>query len=235
MRCNRTYTYSRSTHYIGKLWSGVNSVTGINIVLCINYRYFGSPGFRTAQGFIGDVFFIVDSSESVSTRNYQLEKEFVKSLAREFNVLPGKSRAAYMTYGNFPWLLKRFETHSNPDEFTSIIDRSTAIGGRRRIDKTLEITAREFVNARPNIPKIAILITAGRQSADPEAEPFDSAIRPLRQLGVKTYVVSIGSTPDAQELNPLVEQSKDIFPQNSFNTLKPKKVAKEIISRQGKL
>lgn len=196
--------------------------------------YLFSIGILPPNSFNGDVFFIVDSSGSVSKKNYQLEKEFVKSVAKEFNVAPGKSRAAFLTYGSFPWLVKRFESHSLPGEFESVVDRTSAIGGPRRIDKTLEVSAREFLNARPKIPKIAIIMTGGKQVADLLVEPLNSAIQPLRRLGVKTYVVAIGNTSDVRELNALVERPQDIFLQKSFSTLRPKDIVKKIINKHCK-
>lgn len=171
---------------------------------------------------------MTDSSSDVQNNDFKTQKDFTKTLAKHFNVQPGKSRAALLTYGSNPSLQFRFDGYKTISEFESRVDRAVPVGGNRRIDKALEATQQLIKVARPKVPKIVVLFVSGRQALG--SDDLSKRVAPLRKAGVKTYVIAVGSAPDTNELRPLVSTPGDLFIIPSYNSLAPKgpAVAKHI-------
>ena len=169
--------------------------------------------------FIGDVVFLVDSSLNVSQDNFQKETDFVKAMARLLNVRPSKSRAAVISYGRNSTLVTRFTSYSSTDEFEASVDSAPYEGGLRRIDQAVRNAGRVLGEARRSLPKVVILLTSGPETQDPDTEDlFDAAVA-LRGFDAKSFVVAIGSSPDVNELLPLVRTPEDVFQVPSFDDL----------------
>ncbi|KAK3745599.1 hypothetical protein QZH41_005840 [Actinostola sp. cb2023] len=167
----------------------------------------------------GDIIFLMDSSSPVGTREYLKEKEFVKSLAKSLKVGPGHSRAALITYGSRASRVVNFDGTNTLKDFEFAVDSAGKVGGPRRIDSALDTAATMLDESRPNVPKIVVLMTAGRTSLTGAYKALDAAAKPLRDRGAKTYVVAIGAEPNQNELLPVVESPRDIFRIQSFDLL----------------
>lgn len=105
----------------------------------------------------------MDSSSDISANDYEKEKTLVKALTQTFNSLPNKSRTALITYGNRPQVVYGFENDLNVDALQRRIDSALQMGGGRRIDRALEEGAQLMKTSKQSVPKIVLLITAGRQ------------------------------------------------------------------------
>ena len=92
--------------------------------------------------------------------------------------------------------------------------------GTTRIDLALEKAAQEiFPQARQGVPKIAILITDGKQSQAADAKGLTDASEPLRKAGVRVLAVGIGSGVDPDELRLLTESDEDVVVTQTFADL----------------
>lgn len=180
--------------------------------------------------FKGDVVFLVDSSLAVSQDDFQKETAFVKAMARLLNVKPQMSRAAVISYGRNSTLVTRFFSYSSTDEFEASVDSAPYEGGLRRIDQVIRNAGRVLGEARRSLPKVVILLTAGPETQDPDTEDLYDAAVALRGFNAKTFVVAIGSSPDVDELLPLVRKPEDVFNVSSFDGLegKTKSMARRI-------
>lgn len=158
-------------------------------------------------------------------------------MARHFNVSPGRSRASVITYGNSNRRATGFDGYKNIQEFDSRVDQAPRIGGRRRIDRALETAVSELRQSQPTSRKIVVLLTSGRETRELDTKTMIEASKPLRRLGVQTYVMAIGRNPNGQELRPVVGQPEDIFFIKDFDGLPSKStpIANEILKRSGKL
>jgi hypothetical protein len=181
--------------------------------------------------------FLADSSTTVSKEDYKKEKTVVKRMARYFNVSPGKSRAAFITYGNRNLRATGFNDYSNIQEFDSRVEQAPSMGGRRRIDRALEAAVTELRQSRPISRKIVVLLTSGRETPESDTKSMIDVSEPLRRLGVSTYVMAIGRNPNGQELRPVVDKPEDIFFIPDFDSLPSKitPVTNEILKRSGKI
>ena len=154
-----------------------------------------------------DVIFLLDSSRGVSPEDFGLQKEFVKSMAYNFNTSPNGPRASAARYGGQAITIVEFTDR----DFVERVNRAAAVSTPRRIDGALEYAAQMFRRTGRKGSKLVILLTAGKQSRAPDAKPLQRAVEPLRILGAQTYVVSVGREPSSGELSPVVEQPRDIF------------------------
>ena len=187
------------------------------------------------ENIIADVVVLVDSSDSVTSLNFQLEKKFVKALARSLNVAPDRSRASVIFYGSKYNTVLSLDEATNLDGLKRAVDSASYVDGTRRMDLALDAAASVMNQATRDVPKIVILLTAGKQGSSNTAFPFRNVVKALTDLGAQTYVVAISSKPDKQELVALVDEREDIFEVPQFEGLLPQstQISKSIAEKSG--
>lgn len=186
------------------------------------------PNFRA------DVVFLVDSSIYVRQPNFQIEKDFVKSFGKALNVEPGKSRASLITYSTNAQRVFGFNDYTSTSQFERLVDRTPYLGRNRRMDKAIEEADRVMQQARRDVPKVVVLLTAGQDV--PAGKTLEEAVRPLQGRGAKIFIVAIGDQPDIASLNRAVEKPEDVFRIPSYSQL-PTRVtdtATKVVKRAGK-
>ena len=183
--------------------------------LCI-YPFLEPPPCQTPV----DLAFIVDSSGSIGPEMYLKEKHFIKELARSFGVAPGQSRAALVLYSNSASVKAGFDQYPTLEEFHKSVDDLPYEKGRTRIDLALEKANQEvFPQARKGVPKIAILITDGKQTQAADSKGLREASEPLRRAGVRLLAIGIGSEVDSNELRLVTETDDDVVLAQSSSDL----------------
>ena len=156
-------------------------------------------------------------------------------LFRYLNIRPGNSRAALVVYGFKPFVRVGFEDYDdNFDKFMTAVNRAPYIGGERRTDKAVETAMDLFHKARPSVPKIAILVTAGKPS---EGASLEATLRPLRDSDVRTYVVYIGSDMKYEDVQVAVEKPQDAFQVQEYENLRHQvdRIARHVNFDSGKI
>ncbi|CAH3124523.1 unnamed protein product [Pocillopora meandrina] len=167
-----------------------------------------------------DLAFIIDSSGSIGRTNYKKQKNFVKEVAKTFGLSPNGSRAAMVLYSNSASVKARFGQYTDPKEFDGAVDSLPYERGLTRIDKALELTASDiFAQSRSGVPKIAMLITDGTQTAAADAKGLKEASEPLRQAGVRVLAVGVGKGVDREELRLVTESDEDVVVAADFEDL----------------
>lgn len=167
--------------------------------------------------------FVVDSSSSVPRDDYKKEQEFVKTMARSLNIPNRKLRVGYITYGSIARVSFTLGRYTHLTDFDDKVDKAVYVGGSRRIDRALTLAVGELQReGRQSVPKLVVLLTAGRQFPASDAVSLERASKPLRDMGAKTYVVALGSQPSTQELTPVVGRPEDIFAVRSYDNLRPR-------------
>ncbi|XP_048579839.1 uncharacterized protein LOC5504566 isoform X2 [Nematostella vectensis] len=170
-----------------------------------------------------DLGFIMDASGSIGPYDFQKERDFVKSMSSKFTVLPGKTHVAVMSYSDYATINMRFGEYPYMDQVRRAIDRIPYTLGRTRIDRALKLAAEDMFTegrgARNGIPKIAIILTDGKQTPDPDAENLRTASDRLRSKGVRVLAVGVGHYVDPKELRLMVDAPGDVYTVNSFDEL----------------
>lgn len=167
-----------------------------------------------------DLAFIIDSSGSIARRNYVKVKDFVKYIARGFGISPSESRAGIVLYSNDASIKAQFDQYTNTEDFVKAVDDLPHERGRTYIDRALRLAASQlFPNARKNVPKIAMLMTDGKQTDPSGKVNLREASAPLRKQGVRVLAFGVGKNVNVRELRLTVERDEDITSVSNFDDL----------------
>ena len=139
-----------------------------------------------------DIIYLMDSSGSISLDDFERQKDFVIDLVRVFPIGPSASRAAVVTYHDWPNVRANFNDFDSTDSFVKAVDAINQTRGRTRIDRALIKTSEMFKSARRNVQKVLITLTDGAQTPDPDSMALDEASQLLRDQGVKVYALGVG-------------------------------------------
>lgn len=151
-----------------------------------------------------DVVFLIDASRGVSSAEYDLEKDFVRSLATHFNISAAGPRGSSVIYAEHAHTIASL----TDSRFVERLERATLLQTPRRMDRALHHAAMIFLKSEGDGKKIVILLTAGRQAYG--AKPLHYGMESLNGLDVEIYVVAIGGEADRRELASVVQRPNDI-------------------------
>ena len=173
----------------------------------------------------------MDSSFDVDQNTFNRQKSFVKSMVRSLTLSPKKSRVAVIGFGNVPIEVVRFSSSQDVAAITREVDNARKVVGRRNIAKVLEFVASVLDKARPSVPKVVILLTAGSELY------LTAPSKALRDLGTNRYVIAIGPNADEEELTPIIDEPRDMFTVATPKELtwSTEYMVSEIIKRTGKV
>ena len=106
-----------------------------------------------------DIAFIIDSSGSISRRNWERVKRFVKAATSKLDVSSSGTRVAAIAYSTDPEVVMRFNDYQGTDEVNRGFDGMRHQRGYTYTDKALELADRDvfqFSNGmRLNVPKVS--------------------------------------------------------------------------------
>ena len=171
-----------------------------------------------------DVVFVVDSSGSIARSNFKKELQFVKEVASTFKMGPEQSQIAVISYSDRAQVDIRFGEYSNVNDFNSAVNRVKHQRQRTRIDKALDL-ANTMVftpagGARPDVAKVMVILTDGKQTVTSDSKTLDVAVRPLLEKNVTVFAVGVGKAIDINELLLLVGNNpENLFRAENFNEL----------------
>ena len=165
----------------------------------------------------------MDMSTSITDKNFQKQRDFVKAVANTFTMGETETEVGVVTYNHGADLWISFGQYSDNDRFSQAVDKIPYWGGQTRVDTGMQMAKVGLFGAvkgvRIMLPKILVLLTDGRQSSDPSATPLKDAALPLFQLGVKILVVTIGKDVSRDQLRGVVERDQDIIAVDDFEDL----------------
>lgn len=180
----------------------------------------------------------------MTKKDFEKEKEVIKKVAATFDVGQTKSHLGLISFSSNAHVRVKFGDYLDLRAFQDAVDKIPFAAGGTRFDKAFGVAANELFSpnggVRPDLPKVMVILTDGRQSADFDAVPIEKSVLPLRHLGVRIFVLAIGSQIDMGELRQMVNNPKDIHAVKEFDELlnDVKKIGNhtcEIIQRPGGL
>ena len=170
-----------------------------------------------------DVAFLVDSSGSISFRNFRKVKNFVVELASKFDISPGGSRAAVVVYSTRATTRIRFTDHSTYGSFANAVQSLRHERGYTRIDLALEKAYIDVFGPRGKprflVPKIAFVLTDGEQTRAPKQKSLDEVSDLLKKRGVRIISIGIGKRVNKNQLTVIASSEKDVVIAESFDGL----------------
>ncbi|KAM7440987.1 hypothetical protein ABFA07_009879 [Porites harrisoni] len=172
---------------------------------------------------IADIAFLVDASESMTVKDFATQKDVIKKIAATFDVGPTKSHLGLMTFSSHAQVRVKFRDNLDMRSFQETVDKLPFAAGGTRFDKAFEEAAKNLFSpsggVRSHLPKIFVILTDGKQSADYDAVPIEQSMLQLRHLGVRILTLAVGSQVDMNELLQIVNEPKDIYAVKDFDTL----------------
>lgn len=163
---------------------------------------------------------MMDSSESITEEDFQREKTAVKEIAQSFLNSSQDSRAGVIMYSGQPELSVDFVGRSEFEYFKSAVDRLAHRRSMTRIDRAIYFASRTlFENPRTAVMSVAVVMTDGVQTPEPDAEPLSQAVSALNSKGVRVLAVGVGPRVNRSELKELVTSQEDVFQMSSFQEL----------------
>ena len=180
----------------------------------------------------------------MTKNDFETQKEIINKIAATFDVGPTKSHLGLITFSSNAHVRVKFGDNLDLPSFQDTVNKLPFAAGGTRFDKAFGVAAKNLFSpsggVRPDLPKVLIILTDGKQSADYDAVPIERSVLQLRHLGVRILALAIGSQVDMDELRQIAADPKDIYAVKDFDALldNTKAVGNhtcEIIKRPGNL
>ena len=157
--------------------------------------------------------FVIDGSSSVQAygeKNFQILKNFTKSLVLSFDASSGSTRVGVIVYSANSTVAFKLDQYSSYNGVEEAIDTISYPGGGTYTGKALNKAAIDLYSdavVRENVPKVLVVITDG-VSTDAVTQP---AVL-LNNSGVLVYVVAIGQNVDHTQLTEIAHgETEHVF------------------------
>ena len=148
--------------------------------------------------------FVLDSSGSIGSTNFQKMRNFVNTVVNDLDIGPTRTQVGVIVFSSSASVSFHLNTYSNRETLTSAVNSIPYLdSGTQTADALYLLINQGFVGARPKIqgvPRVAMVVTDGK-SNDPALTV--TAAEALRSVpSIMTYAVGIGSA-DRTELNTI--------------------------------
>lgn len=167
-----------------------------------------------------DIMFLLDSSGSVGTSNFDKQKQFVSRFVDSFNIAPNAVRVGLVTYSTTTANRFNLDRYTTKAALKAAINAVPYTGQNTYTGKALQyIKDRSFqANAgdRPGVVNVLIVLTDG-QSNDHSVVVTQSGR--IHAANIKTFAIGIGSGITRSELDTIATDSKHVFTVSNFNAL----------------
>ena len=133
-------------------------------------------------------------------------KSFIKNMLKEYKISKPGTHVGIVEYSDEPSMKLRLDEMFDENQILDKIDEMVPSEGESaNLDKALEESADKMfsvaLGGRPSAKKILVVIAASNTTAK---EALKKAAKPLKERGVRIYVVPIGEESDPQTLVVLV-------------------------------
>ena len=161
-----------------------------------------------------DLVFALDGSEGLAKKGFDKIKNHTVAMLDNFTISEPETHVGIIEFSDEPNVIfplnEVFEANLAKDKIRAIVPSA---GKERVTDEALRKAADKVFNpksgGRPGASKVLIIVTNGKSTGK---EPPKRAIKPLKEKGVRVYVVNIGEDTDKDELKDIVPTEKNIYP-----------------------
>jgi len=179
-----------------------------------------------------DLVFMLDASGSIDEHNdFTKMKEFVITIANAFGLSDSGAHAGLVVFSDYVKPEKgryysnifiKLNENTTMSSFRGAVQNAKYYGHRTRIDEGFRLVKQvlEPTNgARPNVKKVVILITDGRQN------PTGADMDPVKESealindGVHIYAIGIGRTISKDQLHAITRKEHRVFYADNFESL----------------
>ncbi|XP_061197993.1 uncharacterized protein LOC133206079 [Saccostrea echinata] len=180
------------------------------------------PANKTDCGAKADIVFLLDSSGSVGSTNFNKMLKFVEGVAQTFNIGPNDVQIGVDTFSTGHKAEFNLNSHLDKQSLVTAISHIPYKSGSTHTGEAIQFMhANSFTAAagkRPGVPKIAIVVTDGnsnnRQLTSAEADK-------ARKDNITMFAIGVGHGINDNELNSISSNpdSQYTFHAESFDSL----------------
>lgn len=168
-----------------------------------------------------DVVFVIDSSGSIDSNEYNIMKNFMIDLVKKANVGKNQVQFGALKYADDPEVLFYLDDLGTKSEVISVLQNDQPMGGNTYTAEALGFSDHMFSEARGSrlhqgVPQVLIVITDGESN---DADKLNATAKALRDKGILVLAVGIaGANP--VELLAMAGSSDKYFFVKTFGGLK---------------
>uniref|UniRef100_UPI0037E7DC2E collagen alpha-1(XII) chain-like n=1 Tax=Semicossyphus pulcher TaxID=241346 RepID=UPI0037E7DC2E len=178
-----------------------------------------------------DVVLLVDGSSSIGRVNFANVKAFLEVLVNSFDIDPSKVQISLIQYSRDPHTEFYLNTHHDLNALVKAVRTFPQRGGDTNTGRALAYVREEIFQvvrgARPNVPRVLILITDGESS-----DHFQDPATKLRNSGVEIFAVGVKNAVRT-ELEAIANTPAEthVYTMEDFDALK--RISKELTQSIG--
>ncbi|WAR12942.1 CO6A6-like protein, partial [Mya arenaria] len=169
-----------------------------------------------------DIMFLLDSSGSVGSPNFQTMKGFVHDMMNSFNIGPNAVQVGVDTFQTSVKAEFYMNTYQDRTSVQQAINNIAYHSGLTHTGEALRFMHTDSFSAahgdRANVPNIAIVVTDG-QSNNPTLTAAEA--KAARDAGITILAIGVGHGVERSELNEIASDpdSTHVFTADSFSAL----------------
>lgn len=157
--------------------------------------------------------FALDGSESLAKNGFDNVKDHVTIMLDNFNISEHDTHVGIVEFSDKANIILPLNQLFEPNLVKKKVKAIVPSGGKEKVtDEALQKLADEVFDpksgGRPGASKVLIIVTNGKSTGK---EPPKRAVKPLKEIGVRVYVVNIGEFTDKDELKDMVPTEKNIY------------------------
>ena len=183
-----------------------------------------------------DLIFVLDSSGSIGSSNFQLVRNFVANVVTHLDIGPDRNRVGLITFATLVTVQFRLNTYQTRPSLLQAIARIPYSRGGTNTHAGLNTLISQFnttFGARPRvdgIPRIAVVVTDGRSNSH---SATIAAAKRVHASNILTYAVGVGSNLNMDELNAIATDPDSQYVRllSAFNVNELRDL-QELLSRQ---
>uniref|UniRef100_A0A452ESV1 Collagen alpha-1(XXVIII) chain n=1 Tax=Capra hircus TaxID=9925 RepID=A0A452ESV1_CAPHI len=173
-----------------------------------------------------ELLFVIDSSESVGLKNFQIIKNFVKTLTDRVALDLATTRIGIINYSHKVEEVAHLTQFSSKDDLKRAVDNMQYLGEGTYTATALHAANRMFEAAKPGVKKVALVITDGQTDTRDEKN-LTEVVRNARDINVEIFVIGVVKRNDPnfhifhQEMNLIATDpdSEHVYLFDDFITL----------------
>ncbi|KAI4584724.1 hypothetical protein MJG53_006258, partial [Ovis ammon polii x Ovis aries] len=173
-----------------------------------------------------ELLFVIDSSESVGLKNFQIIKNFVKTLTDRVALDLATTRIGIINYSHKVEEVAHLTEFSSKDDLKRAVDNMQYLGEGTYTATALHAANRMFEAAKPGVKKVALVITDGQTDTRDEKN-LTEVVRNARDINVEIFVIGVVKRNDPnfhifhQEMNLIATDpdSEHVYLFDDFITL----------------
>uniref|UniRef100_F7AL05 Collagen alpha-1(XXVIII) chain n=1 Tax=Equus caballus TaxID=9796 RepID=F7AL05_HORSE len=137
-----------------------------------------------------ELLFVIDSSESVGPENFQIIKNFVKTLTDQVALDLDTARIGIINYSHKVEMVAHLTQFSSKDDFKLAVDNMQYLGEGTYTATALHAANHMFEAARPGVKKVALVITDGQTDTRDEKN-LTEVVKNASDASVEIFVIGV--------------------------------------------